>query len=78
VTPQALAALARLGFATDDSEGNYRRMIDLAGSDDFTFIADLLLSALYQGYGAGLDSRLIWEAPLAPGKGTFARCAPLS
>jgi hypothetical protein len=78
VTPQALAALARLGFSTDDSKGNYRRMIDLAGSDDFTFIADLLLSALYQGYGAGLDSRLILEAPLAPGKGTFARCAPLS
>jgi hypothetical protein len=78
MTPQALAALARLGFSTDASKGNYRRMIDLTGSSDFTAIADLLLSALYQGYGAGLDSRLIWEAPLAPGKGTFARCAPLS
>jgi hypothetical protein len=78
VTPQALAALARLGFSTDDSKGNYRRMMDLTGPSDFTVIADLMLSALYQGYGAGLDSRLIWEAPLAPGKGTFARCAPLS
>lgn len=78
VTSQALAALARLGFSTDDSKGNYRRMIDLTGSGDYTVIADLLLSALYQVYGAGLDSRSIWEAPLAPGKGTFARCAPLS
>ncbi len=78
VTPQALAALARLGFSTDDSKGNYRRIIDLTGAGDFTVVADLLLSALYQGYGARLNSRLEWEAPLAPGRGTFARCAPLS
>jgi hypothetical protein len=78
VTPQALAALARLGFSTDDSEGNYQRMIDLASTSDFAGVADLILSALYQGYGAGLDSRMEWQAPLAPGRGTFARCAPLS
>jgi hypothetical protein len=78
ITPQSLAALARLGFSTDDSKGNYRRIIDLTGAGDFTVVADLLLSALYQGYGARLDSRLEWEAPLAPGKGTFARWAPFS
>ena len=40
-------------------------------------VADLLLPALYP-CDAGLDPQLILEAPAAPGKGTFARCAPLS
>ena len=31
MTPQSLAALARLGFSTDDFKGNYRRIIDLTG-----------------------------------------------
>jgi hypothetical protein len=78
VRSEGIAALAQLGFSTDDSEGNYQRLIPLDGSDDFAEIADVILTALYEAYGARLDSKLEWEAPLAPGKGLFARCAPVS
>ena len=75
---RGVAALARLGFSTDDSEGNYQRLIPLDGSDDFAGVADVILTALYEAYGARMDSKLEWQAPLAPGKGLFARCAPVS
>jgi len=38
----------------------------------------VILTALYEAYGARIDSKLEWEAPLAQGKGLFARCAPVS
>ena len=78
VRPEGVAALARLGFSTDDSKGNYQRLIPLDGSDDFAGVADVILTALYEAYGARMDSELEWQAPLAPGKGLFARCAPVS
>jgi hypothetical protein len=78
VTPEGIAALARLGFSTDDSEGNYQRLIPLNGADAFAEVADVVLTALFEAYGARLDSKLQWEAPLAPGKGLFARCSPVS
>jgi len=78
VSPEGIAVLARLGFSTDDSEGNYQRLIPLDGGGDFSAIADVILTALYEAYGARIDSRLEWEAPLAPGKGLLVRCAPVS
>ncbi len=78
VTPEALAALAKLGFSTDDSKGNYQRMIDIASPDDFGAVADVILSALYETYGARTDSKIEWQAPLAPGRGIFLVCAPVS
>jgi hypothetical protein len=78
VDPKGVAALARLGFSTDDSEGNYQRVISLSGPYDYATVADVMLTALYEVYGARMDSKLEWQAPLAPGKGLFARCAPVS
>jgi hypothetical protein len=77
LAPDRLAALASLGFATDDTDGNYQRLIDAAGEAADDAVADAILSALYRGYGARIDSRLKWAAPLAPGKGIFLRCAPV-
>ncbi|WP_158817102.1 hypothetical protein [Methylocapsa sp. S129] len=53
-------------------------MIDIASPDDFGAVADVILSALYETYGARTDSKIEWQAPLAPGRGIFLVCAPVS
>lgn len=71
----AIAALARLGFSTDDSQGNFR--IDLnADPPDFHAIGELILKALHDAYGARVESKLLLIAPYAP-KGT-PKCVPVS
>ena len=70
-----IAALARLGFSTDDRAGNFRRDVPVAQPPDFGAIADLILKALYAGYDARLDKTLTFDAPFAPGM-TFA-CDPV-
>ncbi len=54
------AALARLGFSTDDSAGNFSQDIDLPKRPDFDAIADLILKALYEGYDARLGTALVF------------------
>lgn len=45
---------------------------------DFTAIADLILSAIYHGYGARVGTPMDWNAPLVPkGDDTETRCTPL-
>jgi hypothetical protein len=74
--PRAVAALARLGLDTDDSAGNFSidRVID--GPADFHPLADLVLRALHDGYGARSTMKLQFKAPFAPN--TPAACIPVS
>jgi hypothetical protein len=72
----AIAALGRLGFSTDDSAGNFQIWFDVAAPPDFNRIADFMLEALHDGYGARADMKLRFNAPLAP-HGT-SKCIPVS
>src|SRR6266545_706778 len=78
VTPQGLAALARLGFSTEDWDGNHQLMMDIRGPDDFAAVADTILSALYDAYGARLGSHMHWTSPLAQQpNAASSRCTPI-
>ena len=71
-----VAALARLGFSTDDSTGNFQIWFDVPAPPDLGRIADFILKALHDGYAARARDDLKFEAPLAPhAKST---CVPVS
>jgi hypothetical protein len=72
----AIAALGRLGFSTDDSAGNFRIWLDVADPPDFNHIADFMLRALHDGYGARANMNLQFNAPLAPH--SSSKCIPVS
>jgi hypothetical protein len=72
----AVAALGRLGFSTDDSAGNFRIEFDVASEPDLNAIADFILRALHDGYGARADLTLRFNAPFAPRATT--KCIPVS
>lgn len=72
----AVAALARLGFSTDDSAGNFQIWFDVPDPPDFNRIADFILKTLHDGYGASADSKLDFNAPLAPQ--ASGKCMPVS
>jgi hypothetical protein len=63
---QAIEALARLGFDTEDSKGNFHIDLPVAKPPDFNAAADFILRALHDGYGARGDMRLQFSAPFAP------------
>lgn len=75
LAPAAIAALARLGFDTDDSKGNFQSEFAIGLEPDFNAVAELMLTALHDGYGARAGDRLRVDAPLAPQPG--AKCAPI-
>ncbi|MGH8264654.1 MAG: TY-Chap domain-containing protein [Steroidobacteraceae bacterium] len=72
----AVAALGRLGFDTDDSAGNFRIELDVAAPPDFNAIADFMLRTLHDGYGARADSNLKFNAPFA--RRPTSKCIPVS
>jgi len=72
----AIAALGRLGFSTDDSAGNFEIWFDVAEPPDLGAIAEFILKAMHDGFGARADDTLNFEAPLAP-KAT-RKCVPVS
>lgn len=72
----AVAALARMGFDTDDSQGNFKIDLPIAEPPDFNAAADFILRALHDGYGARADTRLQFNAPFAPK--TPSTCIPVS
>ena len=74
----ALGALARLGFATDNTDRNHSLELAYRGPDDFNKVAVLLLTALYQAYGARLGRPLTLNAPLARIDLRQSRCVPTS
>jgi len=70
-----IAALGRLGFSTDDSKGNFRIELDVNAMSELNDIADLMLIALHDAYGARVHSELRVTAPFAPGQVSI--CIPL-
>ena len=68
----AIAALARLGFSTDVSEGNFREVKE---PPDFNAVADLILQALHDAFDARAGATLLLEAPLAPRP--TGKCVPV-
>jgi hypothetical protein len=72
----AIDALGRLGFSTDDSAGNFRIDLDVADPPDFTAIADFILKALHDAYGARAETKLLFVAPHAPR--ASKQCTPTS
>lgn len=72
----AVAALSRLGFSTDDSAGNFRIWFDVAEPPDLGAIADFILKALHDGFAARADDTLEFEAPLA--RHATGKCVPVS
>lgn len=78
VSPAGLAELGKLGFSTEDWDGNHQVMIDLPSKIDFVAIADLILSTIYHGYGARVGTPMKWTAPLVPkNDDSDQRCTPL-
>ncbi len=71
-----LETLKRLGFSTDASQGNFQRMFDIQKKTDFTEVADILLSVLFELHGARMNSVFIWDAPLAQNSAKI--CSPVS
>jgi hypothetical protein len=76
LAPDAIAALARLGFSTDDSKGNFRVDFDVSNPPDFSALADFILKSLHDGYGARATTNLKFNAPFAPRPTTS--CLPVS
>jgi hypothetical protein len=72
----AIAALGRLGFSTDDSQGNFAYEAGIGNPPDLNRLADFMLSALHDGYGARAVSTLQFSAPFAR-RGT-SKCIPVS
>jgi hypothetical protein len=74
--PQAVAALGRLGFSTDDSKGNFRYEAGIGAPPDLNAVADLILTALHDGYGARAGETLRFNAPFA--RRATSKCVPVS
>jgi hypothetical protein len=72
----AIVALGKLGFSTDDSKGNFRYEAGIGATPDLNAIADLILSALHDGYGARAGETLRFNAPFA--RGGTSKCIPVS
>ena len=72
----AIAALGRLGFSTDDSAGNFQIWFDVTDPPDFNAIADFTLKALHDAFDARAAVTLEFNAPLAPRATT--KCIPVS
>lgn len=75
-SPETIAALARIGFDTDDSQGNFNVDLPIADTPDFNAAADFILRALHDGYGARGEMNLRFDAPFAPN--APSTCVPVS
>jgi hypothetical protein len=76
LSPQAIAALGKLGFSTDDSKGNFRYEAGIGAPPDLNAVADLILTALHDGYGARAGETLRFNAPFA--RRATSKCVPVS
>lgn len=74
--PETIVALAKLGFDTHGSVGNFEVDLDIGSPPDFNAMADFILRALHDGYGARADTKLRFNAPFAPGMPSA--CVPVS
>lgn len=73
---RTIAALAQLGFDTDDAAGIFKTNRRLSAPPDFNALADLILRALHDGYGVRAATALKFNAPFAPDMPTS--CVPMS
>ncbi len=76
-----IAALARLGFSTNGSHGNFQQQMHFPpGGPEPYALAGLMLSALYEGYGARKEMPIEVVAPFALRHGFLPRqrCALIS
>jgi hypothetical protein len=73
---RSIEALGRLGFSTDDSANNFQIWFDVPEPPDLNRIADFILKALHDGYGARAGGKLEFNAPLAPRP--TSQCMPVS
>jgi hypothetical protein len=76
-----LAALARLGFSTNGSRGNFQQHMRFPPTGpDPDGLAELMLRALYEGYDARKDMQIEVVAPFALRHGFLPqkRCALIS
>lgn len=73
---ESVAALGKLGFSTDDSQGNFRYEAGIGVPPDLNAIADLMLTALHDAYGARAGETLWFNAPFA--RGATSKCIPVS
>jgi hypothetical protein len=76
LSKDAVAALGSLGFSTNDSAGNFQIWFDVPDPPDFNRIADFILKALHDGFGARANDDLEFNAPLAPH--ASSKCVPVS
>ena len=77
----SVAALAKLGFSTDDSHGNFQRVVETPDPSDFAAVAEVLLTTLYETYGARLDTKIEVHSALVGDLGPFLKawdCPPIS
>ncbi len=74
-------ALAQLGFSMDASHGNFRQFLEFRSEPGYNGMADLLLKALYLGYGMQPDTLMRFTAPYAGREGWLRpsiECSPVS
>lgn len=72
----AIDALGKLGFSTDDTKGNFRYQRSIGSPPDLNTIADLMLTALHDAYGARAGETLRFNAPFA--RRATSKCIPVS
>jgi hypothetical protein len=71
-------ALVSLGFSSDDSDGNFQHFVDMKPGNSLETVADLVLTALHNGYGVRRLTKLTFMAPLGPGGDAVKhRCVPV-
>ena len=72
--------LARLGFSLDDSEGNFPQKMDVRAVGAFGRVADVILGALYDVYGARPNTPIEAVSPFLPAHGVLKplSCPPVS
>lgn len=79
VSPAGLTELAQLGFDATVTNGNYPIERPVRSSADLEEMADLMLAALYEGFGARRHTPLVAKAPLANLSGFIPpSCSPAS
>jgi len=79
--PAQLSALEQLGFSTKVTRGNFKQQMHFpADGPDPYALASLMLSALYEGYGARKEMQIEVVAPFALRHGFLPRqrCVPIS
>lgn len=79
--PVQLQALQKLGFSTDGTHGNFQRHMNFVSYAPEPYaLAELMLSALHEGYGARKDMPIEVVAPFALRHGFLprGRCVPIS